>query len=261
VNAARVLFVGGLISFRALFNWLTPWIYVPVLLVVPVTEVFFFVYVGRAAHLESDRFYVIGNAVQLTAMPCLFAMSATLAGERRSQTLSSVLGTPANRVALYFGRALPVIVNGFAVSAFAFAVGALVFHVRPATGGWPLLALCVLVAAFSSTGLGLICGAFGLRGRDTAVLANLLAVLLVLFCGANVPLASLPDWMQTVAQGLPLTHGIEAAREAVAGSATHGVTHLLLVELGVGAIYAALGLLLLRALETDARRRATLDIF
>ena len=260
MNAARVLVVGGVISFRALFNWLTPWIYVPVLLVVPATEVFFFVYVGRAAHLESDRFYVIGNAVQQTALPCLFAMVNTLAGERRSQTLSTLLGTPANRLALYFSRALPVIANGFLVSAFAFLVGSLVFGVRPAPGGWPLLALCVLVAAFSSTGLGLVCGAFGLRGRDVAVLGNLVGVLLLLFCGANVPLASLPGWMRTIAQGLPLTHGIEAARKAAAGAAAHDTVHLLLVELAVGAVYATVGLLLLRFLETDARRRATLDI-
>lgn len=260
MNAARVVFAGGLISFRALFNWLSPWVYVPVLLIGPVLEVFFFVYVGRAAHLESDRFYVIGNAVQLTAIPCLFAMSHTLAGERRSQTLSSVLGSPANRIALYFGRALPVIVNGFIVSTFAFIVGALVFDVRPSGGGWPLLALCVLVSAFSATGLGLTCGAIGLRGRDTAVFGNLLAALLVLFCGANIPLASLPAWMRTVAQGLPLTHGIEAARATTSG-VTHGTAHLLLLELAVGVVYTAAGLLFLRLLETSARRRATLDLF
>ena len=34
----------------------------------------------------------------------------------------------------------------------------------------------------------------------------------------NVPLDELPGWMQAVGNSLPLTHGIEAAREVAAGA-------------------------------------------
>ena len=108
----RVFFIGGLTSFRALFNWLSPWIYIPSLLVAPVFQILLFAYIGRSAHVQSDEFYVIGNALQYTAIPCVFAMCNTIAGERYQQTLGYILVTPARRIPLFVGRSLPVIVNG-----------------------------------------------------------------------------------------------------------------------------------------------------
>ena len=57
------------------------------MLVAPIFQILLFVYIGRAAALETDEFYVIGNALQYTAIPCVFAMSNTIAGERFQQTL------------------------------------------------------------------------------------------------------------------------------------------------------------------------------
>ena len=70
MTAARIFFVGGLIGYRALFGFLNPWIFVPSLLVAPIFQILLFAYIGRSAGLESDKFYVIGNAVQYTAIPC-----------------------------------------------------------------------------------------------------------------------------------------------------------------------------------------------
>ncbi len=97
MTSLRIFFIGGLISFRALFNWLSPWVYIPSMLVAPIVQILLFAYMGRAAGVESDEFYVIGNAVQYSAIPCLFAMANTVAGERWTQTLGIVLVTPANR--------------------------------------------------------------------------------------------------------------------------------------------------------------------
>ena len=54
-------------------------------------------------------------------------MTLMIANERNYGTLSPILATPANRIALFLGRALPVIANGLFVSIFGFAVG-LVFR-------------------------------------------------------------------------------------------------------------------------------------
>ena len=91
MSATRVALVGGLISFRGLFGWLHPAIFVPTLIVPPIFQVLFFAYLGRAAGLESDTFYVIGNSIQLAALPGLFAISHAINGERKSQTLASLL--------------------------------------------------------------------------------------------------------------------------------------------------------------------------
>jgi ABC-2 type transport system permease protein len=260
MTSLRIFFVGGLISFRALFGWLSPWIYVPSMLVAPIVQILLFAYMGRSAGEESDGFYVIGNAVQYSAIPCLFAMANTVAGERSTQTLGIVLVTPANRVALFLGRSLPVVVNGAIVSMFALVVGSLLLGVRLPASTWLPLALVVAIAAVSCTGLGLANAALGLRVRETAVLSNVLFGLLLIFCGANIPVDALPAWMEATARWLPLTHAIEAARELATGARLGSVAGLVGRELLLGVLYGAVGLVALRLLEAEGRRRATLEI-
>ncbi|MGH3110835.1 MAG: ABC transporter permease, partial [Gaiellaceae bacterium] len=95
MSSARIFFIGGLLSFRALFNFLQPAIFIPSMLVAPIFQILLFVYIGRSASLQDDEFYVIGNAIQYAAVPCLFAMTFTIAGERFQRTLGFLLVTPA----------------------------------------------------------------------------------------------------------------------------------------------------------------------
>jgi len=255
----RVFFYGGVTSFRALFNWLSPWIYIPSLLVAPVFQILLFAYIGRAAHIQSDEFYVVGNALQYTAIPCVFAMCNTIAGERYQQTLGYILVTPARRIPLFVGRALPVLVNGALTSAFSFVVGALLLDVHVPAHAIAPLALVILIAAASCTGLGLLAAALGFVVRETATLNNIMFGILLIFTGANVALADLPGWMSTLAQGLPLTHAIEAARRLADGASVGRVGGLIAAELLVGAVYAVLGYWGLRVMERESRVRATLE--
>jgi ABC-2 type transport system permease protein len=259
MTSARIFFVGGLISYRALFGFLNPWIFVPSLLVAPIFQILLFAYIGRSAGLQSDEFYVIGNAVQYTAIPCLFAMTQTIAGERYQQTLGYLLVTPARRLPLFLGRAVPVIANGFFVGVFALVVGGAILHIDVPTSAYAPLALVTAVAAYSCTGLGLINAALGLLIRETAVLSNIIFGLLLIFTGANVPLDDLPDWMQSVAQILPFTHAIEAAREVADGVPFADVSGLVATEAAIGTVYVVVGYAMLRWVETVSRRRATLE--
>ena len=259
IVAARIFFVGGLTSFRALFYWLTPWIYIPTMLIAPIFQILLFAYIGRSAHLRSDEFYVIGNALQYSSIPCLFAMAQSIGGERFQDTLSAILVSPAARIPLFFGRSLPVVLNGALVSAFSLAVGSLILGVHLPASSLAPLGLVVLIAAFSCTGLGLINAALSLRIRENAVLSNVIFGFLLIFTGANVPLADLPSWMSTAAQGLPFTHAIAAARKLANGAGLGDVGGLVGAELLVGAIYGVAGFLLLRWFETISRRHASLE--
>ncbi|HET7388500.1 MAG TPA: ABC transporter permease [Nocardioidaceae bacterium] len=260
MTSLRIFFVGGLISFRALFNWLSPWIYIPSLLVAPIVQILLFAYMGRSAGVGSDAFYVIGNAVQYSAIPCLFAMANTVAGERWTQTLGIVLVTPARRIPLFLGRSLPVLANGWLVSMFSLVVGSLLLGVSIPASAWLPLALVVAIAAASCTGLGLANAAIGLRVRETAVMSNVLFGLLLIFCGANIALSALPGWMAAVGHWLPLSHAIAAARDLASGASLGDVSGLLWQEVGLGVLYGAFGLLMLRVFEFEGRRRATLEI-
>jgi len=258
-TSVRIFFLGGLMSYRALFGFMSPWVFVPTLVITPLFQILLFVYIGRTVHLESDKFYVIGNALQYVAVPCLFAMTQTIAGERYQQTLGHVLVTPAGRLPLFLGRSLPVILNGAFVAAFSLAVAGLLLGINiPASALAPIL-IVVLVTAFSCTGLGLVNAGIGLRVRENAVLSNILFGLLLIFSGANVNLDTLPSWMAAISEGVPLTHGIEAARRLADGRSLGDVSGLVAAELAVGAAYAVAGYALLRFMERQARTHATLE--
>jgi ABC-2 type transport system permease protein len=259
MTSARIFAVGGLMSYRALFYWLTPMIYIPSLVVAPVFQILLMAYIGRSAGLASDEFYVVGNAIQYAAIPCLFAMMQLVGGEKFQNTLGAILVSPAPRLPLFFGRAVPVVLNGAFVSAFSLVVGSLILDVEIPTSAIPSLALVIVVAAFSCTGLGLINAALALRIRESAVLSNVFFGFLLIFTGANIPLDDLPGWMQTVSDVIPFTHSIEAARKLVNGAATSEVMGLVGIELLIGAVYAVAGYLLLRFFENQGRRHATLD--
>ena len=124
VNWLRVFFHGGLTSYRALFAWLNPWIFLPMLVAYPLFQTVFFVYLGRAANVANSTFFVIGNSFVAAAVTGLFGMGQGIAGERRFQTLSILLASPASRLALFLGRAVPTMVNGFIVALITFALGA-----------------------------------------------------------------------------------------------------------------------------------------
>jgi ABC-2 type transport system permease protein len=260
VTSARVLVVGGLISYRALFNWLHPSVYLPTMLGGPLFQIVFFTMLGRYSAVADDTYFVVGNAVQASAMAGVFGMVLLIVNEREFGTLPAVLATPANRLAIFAGRALPVIANGVLVSVFGLAAGSLLLGVRMPVTALPGVAVALVLTAASCAMFGLALAAVGLRVRDLWVGSNLTYLLLLLLCGGSVPPSALPGWLAAVGEALPLTHGIRAVRGLADGAALASVYRPLLAEVLVGAGYAVVGYGLLRLFEAESRRRATLDL-
>jgi ABC-2 type transport system permease protein len=258
-TAARIFWVGGRISYRGLFNWIRPSIYIPTMLGGPLFQIIFFTYLGRYATSQPDSFFVVGNAIQVCAMSSVYGMAMAIANERAFGTLGPLLASPANRAAVFLGRGVPVLANGLVVSAFGFLVGALALGFRPSAGAVPALALTVVVTAASCTAFGMLLGSIGLRAKDFMFAANLSYFLLLLFCGVNIPLDVLPGWMAAIGRALPLTHGIAAARELTAGASLAEAGGLVATEAGVAAAYATAAYVLFRVLEWEGRRSAALD--
>ncbi|MDP9223162.1 MAG: ABC transporter permease [Actinomycetota bacterium] len=259
MRSLRVFFIGGIIAYKALFNWLKPSIYIPTMLGGPLFQILFFTYLGRFSGVQNDGFFVVGNAVQACAMSAIYGMTMTIANERYFGTLAPLLASPANRLALFLGRALPVVVNGLVVSIFGFCVGLGLLHFHLALGQVPALAAVLVVTVTSCTGLGLLLGSIGLRARDVFFISNSVYWLMLLLCGVNVPLSILPGWVQTIGRALPLTHGIAAARTIAGGGSFAQVAGGVAAEFRIGVLYGLAAYGLFRLFEVEARRRASLE--
>jgi len=256
----RLFWLGGIISYRALFNWARPSIYIPTLIGAPTFQILFFAALGTYASGRDASFFAIGNSVQVCAMSGIYGMTMAIANERWFGTLHALLATPASRWAIFGGRFLPFIANGLLVSVYGFTISWLFLGVRlePSTLG--VLALALLVTVFSCSAIGAVQGGLSMRLRDGLFGANMLVFLFLLFCGVNIPLDVLPGWMQAVSNVLPFTHGLQAVRGAAVGAGLEEVGGLILIELGIGLAYAVLAFGLFSYFERSSRQHATLDV-
>ena len=107
----------------------------------------------------------------------------------------------------------------------------------------------------------MLIGSIGLRARDVFFGANLVYFLMLLVCGVNVAVDELPGWLAAIGRCLPLTHGIEAAREIAAGTSLGDVSGLLRTEALIGLGYATAAYVLFRVFEAEGRRRASLETY
>ncbi len=257
----RLFFEGALLSYRALFHWLRPAQYLATKVWGPLVYMLFFVFLGRFATGEDNTaFYVIGNAVQTTALSGIYGVSMSIDGDRWTGTLPYLFATPANRLAMFVGRAFMHVLDGMLGVLIGLTWGVLFFGLDLSRTDPLALGLTILITTFSTSGLGLLLGCLGLVTRNVMFVNNTVFFLLLVFSGANVPIARLPGWAQTVSQALPLTRGIASARSVIAGENLAGVLPLLAVELAIGAAYILIGYGFFRRFEIQAKRRGSLDV-
>ncbi len=109
----RLFFQGALLSYVALFRWLRPTTYLASKIVMPLAQILFFTFLGMYATGRSNAsFYIIGNAVQLAAVSGIYGVTMSIGGDRWEGTLLYLFGTPANRLALFTGRAFFHVLDG-----------------------------------------------------------------------------------------------------------------------------------------------------
>ncbi|MEV4498337.1 ABC transporter permease [Micromonospora arborensis] len=255
----RLVGTGGVIAYRALFNWTTPAMFVGTLLVGPLFQLLFFAYLGRQLGVADDGFYITGNAVLAASLACVFGGTMAVSNERRFGTLGHVLLSPRSRTAVFLGRVLPYAANGLLIAVTTMTAAALLLGLRVPLDALPGLLLTLAVAALACGFFGLNLGAIGLRFRDVWLVSNVSVALLLLLTGVNVPAAGLPAWMRVTGELLPITHAAEAARRLVAGDGFQAAAPQLAAELAIAAAYAVLAALLLKVFEAESRRRASLD--
>ena len=242
-------------QYVALFQWASVRGYVAYKILLPVAQMLFFVELGAyATGPENAAYFALGNALQLTANAGIFGVIATVANERHFGTLPILLGSPANRLVTFMSRAVVNVLDGIVSVIIGVAIAIGLFGLDLHHANIPLLALCVVVVSLSTAGLGLMFGSIGLVMRDAIIVANVVYYLLLVLCGVNFPVSRLPGAVQLISYSLPLTRGVEAAREAVAGASFGQVAGLLGGELLVGLAWALAGYALFATLEGWARR-------
>jgi len=147
----------------------------------------FFVFIGAYASGSNDAsFYVIGNALIFAASSGIFGVTMSIGGERWSGTLPYLFGSPANRMAIFVGRAFMHILDGMLGVFIGFGWGVLLFELDLSQTHLIPLLLTILVTTYSTAGLGLLMGCVGLITRNVMLVNNTVFFSMLIFSGANI---------------------------------------------------------------------------
>src|SRR6266705_494273 len=113
VSEAAVFARGTYLQYVALFQWASIRGYIAYKVLLPVTQILFFVELGvYATGRQNALYFALGNALQLTANAGIFGVIATVANERQFGTLPILLGSPANRLVTFMSRAVVNVIDG-----------------------------------------------------------------------------------------------------------------------------------------------------
>ncbi|MBQ0825158.1 ABC transporter permease [Streptomyces tagetis] len=255
----RLTLVGGFLSYRALITFLTPALFFVMMIATPLFQIITFSLLGRYSKAETADFYVVGTAIQASAMAGIYGASQAVANERAFGTLAQMLISPAARFWIMLGRLIPTCVNGIVVAVFGVFAGWALLGLRLGAGDLAPIGLAAVCASASCAGLGLVIGALGLRFSDMYFITNAVHLVLLIATGAVIPLALLPEWVRALSRLLPMSHSIAMAQDVVAGrsfSALHSVG----AELLLAACYFGVALAALARSERQSRRHSTLEL-
>ncbi len=245
----RLYLASAYYSYRSLYAWQRFVPYISVKVVFPLAQMLLFMFMGQLAGLQNPLYIVIGNILLLPATNGVMGVSMTISGERDFRTLPYLIASPAPRGPLFLGRSLVHIVDGMLSTLAALLLGVLFFHVNLSQANLWLTVLCILLISFTSCGIGLILGSLSLRTREAGTITSMVSIALYIFSGVNFPVEVLPKSLQVISYSLPLTRGIAAARQAMAGAGWLTVRSLVLEELLIGLVYIMVGYFLFLWLE------------
>ena len=188
--------------------------------IVPLTQMAFFAIVAGLAQnsAASVAYVVLGNAVSTVTYTSIFAVCQTTDHEKSQGTMEHLLVTPANRVAMYLGRGFIPILTSLATVAMGLVYAATVFHVDMSSANPIDLTVSIVLTSVSMVGFGLLLGGVALFLRTSIILGNIFLFAGLLLSGVNFPLALLPGPLQIAGQLFPLTWGVVAVRDSVAGA-------------------------------------------
>lgn len=241
----------GVYSWR---SWVVEWI------TRAAGQIVFFVMIGRlVGSTQAVHFLLVGNVVAIAGRSIFLAVPSTV-WERYAGTLPLLIAAPASPVVVFLGRSVEWIIDGFVSSVVALAVLAPLFDLALP---WPEVLLflpLMLVTCLSVYMLATFFGSLALRLVDGRNLIGItMSTTLLVLCGVNVALDTLPAVLQGLAQFVPLTHGLLGVRALLAGSGIGSVLAHAAAELGVGILWGAIAISSFRHFAEGGRKDGSIE--
>jgi ABC-2 type transport system permease protein len=215
----------------------------------------FFMY--RAGNADALFYASLGASVMGVWAATSTAAGAALQRERWHGTLELLVAAPAHFALVLLPVTIAMATIGLYSLASTLLWGRLLFGIHVHIEHWLLFCLSVPATVIAIGMLGFLIAVSFVRYRTAWALGNLLEYPVWLICGFLVPLALLPGWVRPISWILAPTWGMNAIRQSSLGGTPWPDLGLCVA---LGALYIAIGILVLDRALTAARARAALSL-
>lgn len=251
----------ALLSFKALFTWIDPKLYLVINVIDPMLQILYYGLLVRYTHGSRDLApWIVGNALLLCTRNAVFVVGSLLRNERYEGTLMLTVASPANKFKVFVARSFFNPMESALSVTLGLGFGMLVFGARVPPGSLGPLALILLVAMFAGMCFGLVLSSLALVMREVHLFLNIAAMLLFILTGASFPLERLPAFALQAAHWIPVTRSVAASRMLFQNPGS-GIGSLLIQELLLSFLYLLAAYGLFRFFERVARVHGTLDCY
>ncbi|MEX0826447.1 MAG: ABC transporter permease [Acidimicrobiia bacterium] len=258
MSALRVTAHAALVGFedtKAQYTWAS-WMFG--WMVRATAQVLFFAAMGLL--LDSPALIMFAFIGNVAAMPALHGMAVgpDTAWERGLGTLPLLVAAPRSMLPVFAGRSSFYIAQGVGEGTLIFA---LLAPFLGFDGQWWWLPPALLVVSLGSYGLGLFLAACAIRRpRIGNILFNIVFWGIVAIGGVNVPSEVFPQWVQTLADFLPLHHGLLGVRSVLESGPSVEAMRQFGLELAIGAGWFLAALVAFKTFAESGRRDGTIDL-
>jgi ABC-2 type transport system permease protein len=212
---------------------------------------------GGSSYLS---FIIVGNAFYVFVFAAAFVVGRVMFWERVSGTIEATFMTPMNRLAYMAGTMTAASINSSIDLISVFLIG-LLFGFQTTSFNILLFFAGLLLTAFALFGIGLMANATTLSFRDRTTTSNSLMLLFMVFGGIVCPVELMPSWAQMISKALPLTYGIRVIRASLFGINIKDVSYDLAVLFVLGVIFVTAGIITLRLIERNLKKKALFSVF
>ena len=260
VTALSNIWLQTHLGYKARFHWSTPYAYILNAAMVPVFMMLGF---GFLAAFAVDpglvRQIVVGMSVNGAVLFLANEVTLGFYGEKWSGNLTTIFLPSSNRIVQYFSRGVVHYPNAFFTIAMGLLAGVLILDVDFSSANWGPLLVSVFLIVTSVIMFMLFMGDLILLLRDWQNLYMASLGIIVGLTGVVVPVSSLPPVFESFSQVLPISHGLVALKDSLAGSGFGDVKADLALEVLVALGYALVGYLGFLIAERELKRRGIMD--
>jgi ABC-2 type transport system permease protein len=131
--------------------------------------------------------------------------------ERERGTMENLLSMPTRPFEVMIGKVLPYILVGYIQVVLILLAAHFLFHV-PVYGNLPMLFISALVFIIANLAVGITFSTLAQNQLQAVQLSFFFFLPSLLLSGFMFPFRGMPEWAQTIGEGLPLTHFLRIVR-------------------------------------------------